>query len=44
MKHLKLFSRDLSAEEIKLEYNTMLNNEVQISKEGVLYAKDVIEY
>lgn len=44
MKQLKLFSRALSADEIKLEYNTMLNNEVQISKEGVLYAKEVIEY
>jgi hypothetical protein len=44
MKQLKMFSFALTEQEIKLEYNTMFKNEVQISKDGVLHAKDVIEY
>lgn len=44
MKQLKLFNRALTAEEIKIEYNTMFNNEVQIQESGILYAKDIIQY
>lgn len=41
MYYAKFFNRALTAEEIKLEYNTMFNNEVQIDSRGTLYAKDI---
>jgi hypothetical protein len=41
---LKVFNRALTDEEIKIEYNTMFNNEVQIHKNGTLYAKNIIQY
>lgn len=44
LKNFKIFNRALTAEEVKLEYNTMLNNEVQIHESGILYAKDLIQY
>ena len=44
MKQHKLFNRALTQEEIRIEYNTMLNNEVQIDENGTVYAKDFIQY
>jgi hypothetical protein len=44
MKEHKLFNRALTAEEIKIEYNTMFNNQVQIHESGVVYAKDLTQY
>jgi hypothetical protein len=41
---VKIFNRALTAEEIQIEYNTMFNNEVQIHKNGTLYAKNIIQY
>lgn len=44
IKNFKTFNRQLTLEEIKLEYNTMFNNEVQIHKDGILYAKDFKQF
>jgi hypothetical protein len=44
IKNFKIFNRALTAEEIQIEYNTMFNNEVQIHKNGTLYAKNIIQY
>ena len=44
IKEVKIFNRALTEEEIKIEYNTMFNNEVQIHESGVLYAKDLKQY
>jgi hypothetical protein len=41
---IKIFNRPLTAEEVAIEYNTMFNNEVQIHKNGTLYAKNIIQY
>jgi hypothetical protein len=41
---IKIFNRSLTAEEVAIEYNTMFNNEVQIHEDGVVYAKDIIQY
>jgi hypothetical protein len=41
---IKLFNRALTAEEIKIEYNTMFNNQVQIHESGVVYARDLEQY
>jgi hypothetical protein len=40
----KIFNRALTAEEIKIEYNTQFNNEVQIHESGVVYATDLEQY
>jgi hypothetical protein len=42
--YAKIFNRVLSAEEVKIEYNTMVKNEVQVSESGTLYAKDLKQY
>ena len=44
MKYVKIFNRALTAEEIAIEYNTMVKNEVQVSESGTLYAKDLKQY
>jgi hypothetical protein len=44
IKHHKLFNRALTEEEIKIEYNTMLNNQLQIHESGVIYATDLEQY
>jgi hypothetical protein len=41
---IKIFNRPLTDEEIKIEYNTMFNNQVQIHESGVVYAKNIIQY
>jgi hypothetical protein len=41
---LKIFNRSLSAEEVRIEYNTMVKNEVQVSESGTLYGKDLKQY
>jgi hypothetical protein len=41
---IKVFNRALTAEEVAIEYNTMFNNEVQIHEDGVVYAKDIVQY
>lgn len=42
---VKIFDRALTAKEVKLEYNTMFNNEVQVEKTtGTLFAKDLINF
>lgn len=42
--YVKIFNHPLTAEEIKIEYNTMFKNEVQIHNSGTLYAKDLKQY
>ena len=42
--YAKMFNRALTAEEIAIEYNTMVNNEVQIHDSGKLYAKSMKQY
>ena len=44
MGNIKIFNRALTAEEIKIEYNTMFNNEVQIHESGKVFAKDLRQY
>jgi hypothetical protein len=44
IKNFKIFNRALKDEEIKIEYNTQFNNEVQIHEDGTLYAKNIIQY
>lgn len=44
MAYVKIFNRALTEEEIKIEYNTMFKNEVQIHESGTLYAKDLKQY
>lgn len=44
MKNIKVFNRVLSAEEVKIEYNTILNDEMQIHDSGILYIKDIKQY
>jgi hypothetical protein len=44
MKDAKVFNRALTAEEVKIEYNTQFNNEVQIHESGVVYARDLEQY
>lgn len=42
---VKIFNRALTAKEVRLEYNTMFNSEVQVEKNtGTLFAKDLINY
>lgn len=43
IKEHKLFNKALTAEEIKLEYNTFFNEEVQIHKSKILYTTEVTE-
>ena len=43
--YVKIFNRALTAKEVKLEYNTMFNNEVQVEKvTKTLFAKDLINF
>lgn len=42
--YFKLFNRALSAEEISIEYNTMVKNEVQVHNSGKVYAKALKQY
>jgi len=42
--YVKLFNRALTAEEMKIEYNTMVNNEIQVDENGKLYATKLKEY
>jgi len=44
--YVKVFNRALTEEEIRIEYNTMFNNEVQIHNSDMetLYAKNLIQY
>lgn len=45
MRNVKIFNRALTTKEVKLEYNTMFNNEVQVEKvTGTLFAKDLINF
>lgn len=44
IKQAKVFNRVLTAEEVKIEYNTMFESKLQISESGVLYAKDINQY
>jgi len=44
MKQHKLFNRALTAEEIKIEYDVMVNNEVLFHESGTVYAKALIQY
>jgi hypothetical protein len=44
IQYVKIFNRPLTAEEIKIEYNTMFNNQVQIHESGVVYARDLEQY
>ena len=42
---VKIFNRALTAKEVRLEYNTMFNSEVQVEKNsGTLFAKDLINF
>ena len=42
---VKIFNRALTAKEVRLEYNTMFNSEVQVEKDsGTLFAKDLINF
>ena len=42
---VKIFNRALTAKEVRLEYNTMFNSEVQVEKvSGTLFAKDLINF
>jgi len=42
--YLKIFNRGLTAEEIKIEYNTKFNREVQVHEDGTLYAQELKQY
>jgi 5'-deoxynucleotidase YfbR-like HD superfamily hydrolase len=42
--YVKVFNRALSAEEISIEYNTMVKNEVQFHDSGKVYAKKLKQY
>lgn len=44
IKNFKTFNRALTAAEVKLDYNTMFKNEVQISNSGIVYAKEFKEF
>lgn len=44
MKQLKLFDRALTDKEIAIEANLFLNEQTQITKDGILYAKDINQY
>jgi len=44
MKQHKLFNRALTHEEIAIEYNTMVNNQVQFDDSGTVYAKNLKQY
>ena len=42
--YAKLFNHALTHEQIAIEYNTMINNELQIHKNGTVFAKDIRQY
>lgn len=44
IKNAKVFNRALTPEEVKIEYNTMFANKMQIHDSGTLYVKNYEEY
>lgn len=44
IQHFKLYNRELTPQEVKLEYNTFFSGEVQIDKTKTIYAKVFEEY
>lgn len=41
---VKIFNRALTEKEVKLEYNTMFNSEVQVANDGTVFARDLINF
>jgi len=41
---LKIFNKVLTPADVRIEYNTMFSNDIQIGDNGILYSKDLIQY